>query len=110
MNYEDFRQAIMEELRKRLGTEVKVHITHITKMNDQVKEGLTFQSPYRQVFPVIYLKDFYQHYQQNYELRECVAEILRLLEVEPASIKGEFSMEWETIDVERACGGEQYSC
>lgn len=97
MSYEDFRQAIMEELQRRLGTEVKVHIKHITKMNDQVKEGLTFQSPYRQVFPVIYLEDFYQYYQQDHELEECVKELLRLLEVEPASIKDEFSMEWETV-------------
>lgn len=74
MNYEEFKEYILRELREHYEEKRIVTVERITKKNNSHPEGICARkknNPER-VTPVIYLEELYRNYQEGMELEACI--------------------------------------
>ena len=75
-NYSQFKQQIVSSLQKQLGTETRITIQDIVKNNDTHLDGLTILPENSCVCPTIYLKYYFQKYENGCPISEITGQIL----------------------------------
>ena len=75
-NYSQFKQQIVSSLQKQLGTETRITIQDIVKNNDTHLDGLTILPENSCVCPTIYLKYYFQKYENGCPFSEITGQIL----------------------------------
>ena len=81
MNFEEFKQAIVDGIKEYLPEEYAdsaVRINQVTKNNDIVLDAITVTSPESNVSPTIYLNDFFNQYENGRPLEEIMTQIAEL--------------------------------
>lgn len=79
MNFEDFKEKVLSEIREKVGDEVKVWIRDVTKNNNVRLTGIYLMTE-EDRGPCVYLDNFYREYESGgMEFHETVDEIYRLL-------------------------------
>lgn len=76
MNYQEFKQHIVSELQRELGTEIRIILQDILKNNDTHLDGLTILAPDHNVAPTIYLNHYFQQYEDGRTLPDIRQDIL----------------------------------
>lgn len=77
----EFKESLSKALRERIGAEVDIRITDVTKNNGVVMTGLTITKEKEGVSPCIYLEDIFARYMNDsISMSDIVTEILNILE------------------------------
>lgn len=92
MNYEEFRENLLEQLEKRL--KIKVLITQLEKNNQVMKEVITFQEAGINLMPAIHLGELYECCKEL-DLDECVNFVLEVLKTKRYVEREEILCDWE---------------
>lgn len=77
-NYTEFKQHILSDLQKRLGTDIQVTVQDIIKNNDTHLDGLTILSAQCNLSPTIYLNYYYKQYEDGHSLSDIEDDILKV--------------------------------
>lgn len=80
LKYEDFICFIQAKMQERLGKEVQLQIQRITKNNSVVLDGLSISEKDSGIAPTIYLKEYYQQYQEGRTIPELLDAMLEAYE------------------------------
>lgn len=78
MNYQEFQEQIMENIKEYLPesyADSLVHIQQVQKNNGVLLDGLNIVLPEENVSPTIYLNDYYKHYRAGREMEDILQEI-----------------------------------
>ena len=79
MNFDDFKENVLSEIRERVEDEANVWIRDVTKNNNVRLTGIYYMTE-EDRGPCVYLDNFYQEYESGgMEFHETVGEIYRLL-------------------------------
>lgn len=78
MNYQQFVAAVKEKITPSLKDGMDLHIHTTLKNNGRERVGLTFSDEKVNIFPTIYLEEFYNHYQQGELLEDIVENIMHV--------------------------------
>lgn len=78
MNYQQFIAATKEKVALSLGDGMQLHVHTTLKNNGHERIGLTISDNNVNIFPTIYLEEFYQQYQKGYSLDEITESIVRV--------------------------------
>ena len=78
MNYQHFIAVTKEKIAVSLGDDVHLHVHTALKNNGRERTGLTISDNSVNVFPTIYLEEFYQQYQSGCSLDEIVESIIHV--------------------------------
>ena len=70
MNYQHFIAVTKEKIGVSLGDDVQLHVHTALKNNGRERTGLTISDNSVNVFPTIYLEEFYQQYQSGCSYNE----------------------------------------
>lgn len=80
LNYEQFINAVAEQLTEEMGVGYKVVIYESLKTNGCLRKGITVSVRNSNISPTIYLEEFYKNYLSGWELTEIVGSFIRLYE------------------------------
>ena len=75
MNYQEFQEQIMENIKEYLPesyADSLVHIQQVQKNNGVLLDGLNIVLPEENVSPTIYLNDYYKHYRAGREMEDIL--------------------------------------
>lgn len=101
MNFEEFAEAVSEEIRRKAEGTLDVRITGMTKNNGIKLTGITATAEGNNSGPCVYLEKFYEEYENGgMEFDEAVDEIYRLLKKHLHDIQGiniSGFLDWETV-------------
>ena len=78
MNYETFKQSIVDSLKKHFGKDVTVSLHTVIKNNDLSLDGLTIEEPSVNISPTVYLNYYYEDYRMGKDFSKIVDEIIPL--------------------------------
>jgi len=78
MNYQEFVLSVKEHISSRLGCTVKVHLHTTIKNNGKERIGLTIANEQVNIFPTIYLEEFYEQYQNGFSVDSIAENIAKL--------------------------------
>lgn len=84
MNYTEFKNAMLCEIRGQIGVEVRTELYTVTKNNGTRRTGILFKQTDSNLAPTIYLEEFYQKYlkgQQVPELADSICSIYQEIRV-----------------------------
>ena len=76
MNYETFKQSIVDSLKKHFGKDVTVSLHTVIKNNDLSLDGLTIEEPSVNISPTVYLNYYYEDYRMGKDFSKIVDEII----------------------------------
>ena len=76
MKYRFFLKKVEEELKKRVGEDVRIEMRRMLRNNGVVTDSLTIMSGDENMSPVIYLDGLYESYCERKDIREVVDAIL----------------------------------
>ena len=62
MNFTSFKESVRQEIIKRIGNDSRVRINNVRKNNGIVLSGLTITEKDGNIFPTVYLNDYYTDY------------------------------------------------
>lgn len=62
MNFTSFKKSVRQEIIKRIGNDSRVRIDNVRKNNGIVLSGLTITEKDGNIFPTVYLNDYYTDY------------------------------------------------
>lgn len=80
MDYTKFINTMQEKLKENLNSDVMVDIHSAVKNNGTIRTGLMFTRPDVNVFPTIYLEEFYEQYLQGASVNSLVQSLLEIYE------------------------------
>lgn len=72
MTYETFQQEVLTELQRKHFTGITPKLTQRTKRNGQIRHGILFDNSRTNASPVIYLEEYYAHYQMTGNFAEII--------------------------------------
>jgi len=77
MNYEEFKEEILEALRDFYNENAKIDVVSIVKNNDIKLDGLCVieTNAGTDMVPIVYLQDVYKTYEEGKTVEECVEDI-----------------------------------
>lgn len=78
LNYEEFKEHVKNNIKEYLPPEyedAKVKITQIQKNNGLLLDGLILETSNTNVFPTIYLNDFFKDYEKGMEMNAIMVNI-----------------------------------
>ena len=78
MTYNQFIQAVERKIEEAVKEEAFVSTYSAEKNNGVIRQGITITQKEINISPTIYLEDYYDKFQEGYELDHIVADILRL--------------------------------
>ncbi len=78
MNYQQFVAATKEKVALSLDNDTQLHVHTTLKNNGLERTGLTISDNSVNIFPTIYLEEFYQQYQNGYSLDEITESIIHV--------------------------------
>lgn len=84
MNYTEFMNAMLCEIRGQIGVEVRTELYTVTKNNGTRRTGILFKQEDSNLAPTIYLEEFYQKYlkgQQVPDLADSICNIYQEIRV-----------------------------
>ena len=84
MNYTEFMNAMLCEIRGQIGVEVRTELYTVTKNNGTRRTGILFKQEDSNLAPTIYLEEFYQKYlkgQQVPDLADSICSIYQEIRV-----------------------------
>ena len=84
MNYTEFMNAMLCEIRGQIGVEVRTELYTVTKNNGTRRTGILFKQTDSNLAPTIYLEEFYQKYlkgQQVPDLADSICNIYQEIRV-----------------------------
>ena len=100
MNYEEFKEALIDNVRERVGQDVVIRTDVVSKNNGKQKEGIIVELG-NTIFPIIYLDDLFEKYNSGWSIKEIVDMIMPLCISSSDEIKEKVSIllngEWEKI-------------
>lgn len=76
MEFQEFKEVIRLEIEKIMGREAEILTNRVNKNNGVVLEGISIVKSGCNIFPNIYLNDYYNHYVQGKPLKTIVEEIV----------------------------------
>lgn len=76
MNYETFKETILQLIREEFEEGVQVSLHEIPKNNGVIRDGLTILQPGQHISPTIYLEPYFEKFQDNTSLALLTAEII----------------------------------
>lgn len=97
LDYEEFKGELIEKIKSCLDAGLQLSLTKITKINNVVKEAVTFKGECGTTLPVFYIQDCYEYYQENQDMEECISAIMDLLRALPSFDKEILSMPWSDV-------------
>ena len=78
MSYEEFKEQVVDMIRKAEGQGTEVNVISVTKNNGLVLDALTILRAGKNVSPTVYLEKYYRFfYMENVSLEEVVEKILQ---------------------------------
>jgi len=77
-NYSEFKQHILTDLQKHLGSDIRVTVQDIIKNNDTHLDGLTLLSARYNLSPTIYLNYYFKQYEDGRSLSDIEDDILKV--------------------------------
>lgn len=80
MNYQEFKQAVVQMIQEKMGTSVKVSVQEIIKNNDTHLDGLTILSDQCNISPTIYLNYYFKQYEEGHSFPDICQDILAVYE------------------------------
>lgn len=95
MEYKEFICAVEKEMNMKLEGGIRANLYTAIKNNGKKKEGIIVVNPEVNIFPTIYLEEFYERFREGESLDKIVRDILQFYEM----VKCEHS--WDTSNVER---------
>lgn len=75
MNYNEFKEYLIEELSRRLGGDVTLSYKEVLKNNGIILDGLILADKESNISPTVYVNDFYDCFLGGMELKEIADEI-----------------------------------
>lgn len=75
MNYTEFMNAMLCEIRGQIGVEVRTELYTVTKNNGTRRTGILFKQTDSNLAPTIYLEEFYQKYLQGQQVPDLADSI-----------------------------------
>ena len=75
MNYTEFMNAMLCEIRGQIGVEVRTELYTVTKNNGTRRTGILFKQTDSNLAPTIYLQEFYQKYLQGQQVPDLADSI-----------------------------------
>ena len=78
MNYQNFVTSIKDAIYDQIGPGMKVQLHTTLKNNGNERIGISISDRQVNIFPTIYLEEFYEHYQKGISLETIVEDILTL--------------------------------
>lgn len=75
MKFEEFVEEIIENMQKRVPENYLVQVQNICKNNDLKLTGLTIGDQYLNIYPTIYLEEFYKKYEEGVSF-EAITDII----------------------------------
>ena len=75
MKFQEFIKAVKEEVAKRTGRAVVVHL--VIKNNDTVYHGLVIMEPVLNVSPTIYLDTYFHEYMDGVSMEDIIEDIVK---------------------------------
>ena len=72
MKFEKFVEKIIENMQKRVPEDYMVQVENIQKNNGLMLTGLTMGDQRWNVYPTIYLEDFYEKYEQGVSIEKII--------------------------------------
>ena len=75
MNYTEFMNAMLCEIRGQVGVEVRTELYTVTKNNGTRRTGILFKQTDSNLAPTIYLEEFYQKYLQGQQVPDLADSI-----------------------------------
>lgn len=97
LNYEEFKSEFIQNVKSRLDAGLQLSVTKIRKTNNPVKEAVTFKGECNKVFPVFYIQDCYEQYQENENMEKCIRTVMDLLNTELPFEKEALSIDWADV-------------
>ena len=77
MTYPDFLQVVEMHIRERVEPELSVETYAVNKNNGVRRDGVILRDPLYVCAPIFYLDDFYDLYQNGYEIEYIVDDIMK---------------------------------
>ena len=78
MEYNEFKEVLKALVQVELGDEMEVYFSTVEKNNGQMKEGITFCEKGKNCMPIIHLKELYEVYLKDDDIRICVDYVLEI--------------------------------
>ena len=78
MNYTEFMNAMLCEIRGQIGVEVRTELYTVTKNNGTRRTGILFKQTDSNLAPTIYLEEFYQKYLQGQQVPDLADSICNI--------------------------------
>lgn len=75
MNYRNFTEQVKNEVVKKLGEDSFVQLHQETKNNGEKRMGLLIRTLETNIFPIIYLEEYYESYKNGKNIEEIAEEI-----------------------------------
>ena len=99
MTYYQFIHAVEVKVKEQVEDNVTVYIHSTVKNNATKRHGLTIAEKDLNIFPTIYLEEYYQQFQSGSSVESIVGDIMRLYtEVRfQRPFEGEFIKEYQSI-------------
>lgn len=104
MTYEEFKNAVITEVKRKVGEEVNVVIHKVPKNNGIVLDGITLMRKGSYMAPTFYLQDFYCGYKKGIDLENVVEQLIGYSLEHPVQdfLPDNFFIEYESVK-ERIC-------
>lgn len=100
MNYEEFKESLIDNVRERVGQGVTIRTDVVSKNNGKQKEGIIVELG-NTIFPIIYLDDLFDKYNNGWSIKEIVEMIMSLYLSSSDDVKDKVSIllngEWEKV-------------
>ncbi|XCP83604.1 DUF5688 family protein [Roseburia hominis] len=90
MKYEDFIERMLQEVKKRVESDVSITLHTATKNNGAIRKGFVFEKHKNHTAPIIYLDEFYESYQHGREVEELAGIMCMLYKKAIYEIKPDF--------------------
>ena len=105
MNYGDFICFVKREMEAKLGEKVQVTLQQVMKNNSVVLDGLSFHEKGQNIAPTIYLREFYEEYQEGISMPDILEHMEKTYQrsrlEEP--LDTDFYMNYEIVKKNLAC-------
>ena len=72
MNIKEFSEKLKQEVETILGEEFRIEEALISKNNGVMLDALVIKAPDMNIAPTIYLKSYYESYEEGEDIRSCV--------------------------------------
>lgn len=76
MNFKEFTEEIVKQIKGRLGSEYKIHYETIIKNNSTYLTALSIRRKGEVIIPTIYLEDFFEQYNQGKTICQVTDKII----------------------------------